>query len=105
MAARSPFPVTPHIASASVPCATRLRSSRSCRALSWRLSSLLLGQSVGDLRATDQRGLLDVVLRKDLFEVLDLRQVIIGNIRLARVQRQVVLMIGLGRKKSLQRTD
>src|SRR2546421_4671484 len=61
--------------------------------------------SVSDLCSGYQRRLLDVVLRKDLLQVLDLRQVIIGNIGLARVQRQVILVIGLGRIKPLQRTD
>src|ERR1700694_3182079 len=50
--------------------------------------------SVGDLCAAHQRRLLDVVLRENLLQVLDLRNIIIGNIGLVRVQRQVVLMIG-----------
>src|SRR3954464_5977583 len=61
--------------------------------------------SVGSLGVADQRRLLDVVLRKDLLQVLDLRDVVEGNIGLVRVQRQVILMIGLGGIKRLQRTD
>src|SRR3954463_5684229 len=59
--------------------------------------------SVGSLRTAHQRRLLDVVLRKDLLQVLDLRDVVEGNIGLVRVQRQVVLMIVFRRIEPLQR--
>src|SRR6476659_943863 len=49
---------------------------------------------VSDLRAAYQRRLLDVVVREKLLQVLDLRNVVVGNIGLVRVQRQVILMIG-----------
>src|SRR6202022_3771556 len=65
----------------------------------------LKSPSVGDLRAAHQRRLFGVVFRKDLLQVLDLRKIIIGNIGLVRVQRQVVLVIGLGRIESFQRPD
>src|SRR5450432_2889952 len=61
--------------------------------------------SVGDLGTAHQRRLLGVTVRENLLQVLDLRNVVIGNIGLGGVQRQVVLMIGLGRKKPLQRAD
>src|SRR3954454_16103994 len=61
--------------------------------------------SVGSLGVADQRRLLDVVLRKDLLQVLDLRDVVEGNIGLVRVQRQVVLMIVFRRIEPLQRAD
>src|SRR5258705_6368929 len=60
---------------------------------------------VGDLRAAYQRRLLDVVVRENLLQVLDLLNVVIGNIGLVRVQRQVILMIGLRRIERFQRPD
>src|SRR3984885_16343189 len=60
--------------------------------------------SVGELCA-DQRRLLDIVFGENLLQVFDLRDVVIGNIGLVRVKRQVVLMIGLGRKEPFQRPD
>src|SRR5262249_3289396 len=53
--------------------------------------------SVGDLGAAHQRRLLDVVLREDLLQVLDLRDIVIRNIGLVRVQRQIVLVVALRR--------
>src|SRR6202165_5290418 len=109
MAARAPSRAVPHTASASIPCATRPRSLRPCRASSWSRTWSLLGlpnkPSVGDLCAAHQRRLLDIVVCENLLQVLDLRNVVVGNIGLVRVQRQVVLMIGLRRIKSLQRSD
>src|SRR5882672_5898425 len=61
--------------------------------------------SVGDLGVAHQCGLLDVTIRKDLLQVLDLRDVVEGNIGLVRVQRQVVLVIVLRRIERLQRAD
>jgi hypothetical protein len=42
-------------------------------------------RSVGDLGAAHQRRLLDIVLSKDLLQVLDLRNIVIRNIGLVRV--------------------
>src|SRR5204862_4559056 len=60
--------------------------------------------SVGDLGVAHQRRLLDVTIRKDLLQGLDLRDVVEDNIGLVRVQRQVILVIGLGRVERLQLT-
>src|SRR6266403_4383119 len=65
----------------------------------------LKSPSVGHLGAAHQRRFLDVVLGENLLQVLDLRNVVIGNIGLVGVQRQVVLMIGLRRIKRFQRAD
>src|SRR6185369_2988119 len=48
---------------------------------------------VRSLGVAHQRRLLDVILRKDLLQILDLRNVVERNIGLVRVQRQVVLVI------------
>src|SRR6266853_4401111 len=60
-------------------------------------NSLLITRqpSVGDLCAAHQRRLLDIILRENRLQVLNLWNVVIGNIGLVRVQRQIVLMIGL----------
>src|SRR5258708_16055767 len=49
----------------------------------------LKSPSVGDLGAAHQRRFFDVVLGENLLQVLDLRNVVIGNIGLVGVQRQV----------------
>src|ERR1700682_5300460 len=64
----------------------------------------LKSPSVGHLSAAHQRRFLEVVLRENLLQVLDLGNVVIGNIGLVGVQRQIVLVIGLRRIKSFQRT-
>src|SRR4051812_45104395 len=56
---------------------------------------------IGHFRAAHQRRLLDIILRKNLLQRFDLRDVVIGNIGLGRVQRQVILMVRLGRIKRL----
>src|ERR1700733_4539251 len=66
--------------------------------------SLKCQSSVGESCA-HQRRLLDIVFGENLLQVFDLRNIVIGNIGLVRVQRQVVLMIGLRRKKPLQRSN
>src|SRR5664279_2006951 len=58
--------------------------------------------SVGDLGAAHQRRLFLIIVGENLLQVLDLGNVVKGNIGLVRVQRQVVLVIGLGRIEGFQ---
>jgi hypothetical protein len=51
--------------------------------------------------AADQRRLLEIVGCENLLQIPDLGKVMICNIGLVGMQRQVILMIGLGREKSL----
>src|SRR5215471_1401154 len=60
---------------------------------------------VRNVRAFHQSRLLAVVFRKQLLQVLDLRQIVEGDIGLIRMQRQVVLMVCLGRKEFVERGD
>src|ERR1700733_707210 len=59
--------------------------------------------SVGELGA-DQRRLLDIVFGENLLQVFDLGDVVVGNIGLVRVKRQVVLMVSLSGEERLQRS-
>src|SRR5438128_5272654 len=68
-------------------------------------STSLSKPSVGDLGLAHQRRLLDVVVSKNLLQVLDLRNVVEGNIGLVRVQRQIVLVIGLRRVERFELVD
>src|ERR1700733_11101520 len=59
---------------------------------------------VSDLDAAHQSRLFDIVLGENLLQVFDLRYVVIGNIGLIGVKRQVVLMVGFGGEKPFQRS-
>src|SRR4249919_1601506 len=61
--------------------------------------------SIGGLGVAHQCRLLNVVIRKDLLQILDLRDVVEDNIGLRGVQRQVVLVVVFRRVKRLQRAD
>src|SRR3984957_6695431 len=60
---------------------------------------------VSDLDAAHQSRLFDIVLGENLLQVFDLWNVVVGNIGLIGVKRQVVLMIGFGGEKPFQRPD
>jgi hypothetical protein len=53
----------------------------------------------------DEHRLVTILTRKELFQGRDLRQIVDRDVGLRGVQRQVILMIGLGRVENLVRFD